>query len=345
MRILVTGGCGFIGSALIERIFYNTNYKILNIDKLTYASKNSFCKEIKTSKKYSFLKLDICSSKIISILNEFKPNVLIHMAAESHVDNSINSPSEFMKTNILGTYNLLIHTKKYLENNNKIRKNFKFINFSTDEVFGDLDDLKIKLFSENTKYNPSSPYSASKASADHLVRAWYRTYKLPSIIINSSNNYGPRQHSEKLIPLSINNALKGKKIPIYGNGQQKRDWLYVEDCADAIIKVLEKGSADQSYNIGARAVFKNIDLIKKVCKILDKLYPVKLNSKIESKINSYFDLIYYVKDRPGHDKSYAINPKKIENDLKWKPKFSINDGLKKTVLWYIDNHIKMSKND
>ncbi len=345
MRILITGGCGFIGSTLIERIFYNTSYKMFNIDKLTYASKNSFCKEIKASNRYSFKKLDICSPKIINILNEFKPDVLVHMAAESHVDNSIDSPSEFIKTNILGTYNLLVHTKKYLENNKKIRNRFKFINFSTDEVFGDLDDLKIKLFSENTKYNPSSPYSASKASADHLVKAWYRTYKLPSIIINSSNNYGPRQHDEKLIPLAIKNALHGKKIPIYGNGKQKRDWLFVNDCADAIIKVFEKGGIDQSYNIGARKVFKNIDLIRKVCQILDKVYPITLNRKVKNKINSYFDLTYFVKDRPGHDKCYAINPRKIECDLKWKPKYSINDGLKKTVLWYIDNHKKMNAND
>ncbi len=332
MNILVTGGSGFIGSALIEYIFSTTKYNILNVDKLTYASYHSFSKKITTNKRYTFKKLDICSNKMSNLLKNFQPDILLHMAAESHVDNSINSPNDFINTNILGTYNLLKTTKEYLGSESKKKSSFKFINFSTDEVYGDLMDQKIRKFSENTRYNPSSPYSASKASADHLVNAWQRTYDLPAITINSSNNYGPRQHHEKLIPLTIKNAISGKKIPIYGNGLQKRDWLYVEDCSRAILKIINNGRVGQCYNIGSRNIINNIDLVKKICKILDKFYPKKLKKNLKS----YFDLVKYVKDRPGHDRFYAIEPRKIEKELKWKAKIKMSEGLKTTIQWYID---------
>ena len=337
MNILVTGGSGFIGSSLIENLFKNTNHNIINLDKLTYASLYKFPQSILNSKRYTFKKIDICSAKITNILKHYKPDTLVHLAAESHVDNSISSPTAFIDTNIYGTYNLLRCTLKYFNTLDTKKKNkFKFINFSTDEVFGDLADHKYKKFTENTPYNPSSPYSASKASADHLVKAWNRTYNLPAIILNSSNNYGPKQHHEKLIPLTIKNALSKKTIPIYGNGLQKRDWIYVEDCTNAIIKVINFGISGFNYNIGSRNVIKNIDLVKKICAILDKIYPQVRNTDsqlISSK--SYLELIKHVDDRPGHDIFYAINPKKFEKEMDWKPLFSLKDGLLNTVKWYL----------
>lgn len=337
MNILITGGSGFIGSSLIKNLFYNTKHTIINFDKLTYASLYKIPQNIIKSDRYNFKKIDICSNHITSLLKKYKPDILIHLAAESHVDNSISSPSEFINTNIYGTYNLLRSTAKYLSSLTSKKKNsFKFINFSTDEVFGDLADNKYKNFSENTPYNPSSPYSASKAAADHLVMAWHRTYKLPTITLNSSNNYGPRQHFEKLIPLTIKNALLKKTIPIYGNGLQKRDWIYVDDCTNAIMKVIKLGKVGNNYNIGARNVMKNIDLVKKICLILEKIYPYTQNtSNNKIKKKSYLELIKYVKDRPGHDLHYAINPRKIEDNLNWKPSFNLNQGLYKTVEWYV----------
>ncbi len=336
LKILVTGGSGFIGSCLIRHLIKHSSHTILNVDKLTYAANNSFSSEITKNERYSFSQTDICSEKIFGLFTKFSPEIVINLAAESHVDNSINTPHNFIQTNIVGTYNLLNNCIKYIHKNNSIDINkFKFIHISTDEVYGDLQDLKIESFNEDTAYNPSSPYSASKASADHLVKAWHRTYGLQSIIINSANNYGPYQNQEKLIPLTIINAIQGKNLPIYGDGKQIRDWLYVEDHAKAIHKIINKGKLGEKYNIGARNSIENIILVKKICNILDKLYPIQDNPHVDKSINSYADLISYVTDRPGHDLHYAIDPTKIEKELDWKPIESFEKGLEKTIKWYI----------
>tara|TARA_B100000965_G_scaffold193669_1_gene161698 strand:- start:19599 stop:20600 length:1002 start_codon:yes stop_codon:yes gene_type:complete len=332
MKILVTGGAGFIGSAVIRNIIKNTEDRIINIDKLTYASNLGSLKDITSSDKYMFKKVDICNEKdLVEIFGEYKPDAVMHLAAESHVDRSIDDPKEFIKTNIFGTFNLLEVSRHYWEAlDKKLKSKFRFHHISTDEVFGDLqkDDKK---FTEQTPYKPSSPYSASKASSDHLVRSWNRTYELPIIITNCSNNYGPYQHDEKLIPLMISNALNEKKLPVYGNGEQIRDWLYVEDHAEALYCVLKNGEIGQTYNIGGDNQVKNIEVVKEICSVLDTLKP-RLNNK------SYSDLISFVKDRPGHDIRYAMNISKIQEELNWKPKESFKTGLKKTIIWNIEQY-------
>jgi dTDP-glucose 4,6-dehydratase len=331
-KILITGGAGFIGSALIRHIISNSENTVINVDKLTYAGNLDSLKSIESSSRYFFELSDICDShKIQNIFRDYQPDIVMHLAAESHVDRSIDSPSEFINTNIFGTYALLEESRKYwtyLENDKK--KKFRFHHISTDEVFGDLVKLD-ELFTEDTPYAPSSPYSASKASSDHLVRAWYRTYKLPILITNCSNNYGPYQFPEKLIPTIILNSIEGKKIPIYGTGEQVRDWLYVDDHARALLHVALNGKIGETYNIGGHNEIQNIEVVRIICSILDELLPIKNN------ISKYEDLISYVDDRPGHDTRYAIDATKISKDLGWIPDESFSSGIRKTVQWYIEN--------
>ena len=337
MKILLTGGAGFIGSALIRYILDHTKHKIINIDKLTYAGNLDSLKEHTQNSKYTFHQQDICDRHALeSIFFDHKPDAVMHLAAESHVDRSIDSSSEFIDTNILGTYKLLEVCRKYWKSLDSDGKNiFRFHHISTDEVYGDLDKSN-HFFTEETAYSPSSPYSASKACSDHLVRAWHRTYDLPILITNCSNNYGPYHFPEKLIPLTIINALSLKDIPVYGDGLQIRDWLYVDDHVRAMYKVLTKGEVGQTYNIGGHNEMTNIDVVRTICELLDELIPIEILSTT-SKISSYLDLITYVKDRPGHDRRYAIDASKIERELSWKPLESFNSGIRKTVLWYLEN--------
>lgn len=331
-KILITGGAGFIGSALIRHIIKNTSHDVFNIDKLTYAGSLKSLEMIENSPRYNFEKIDICDPKKIQlILKKYQPQILIHLAAESHVDRSIDRPNDFIQTNILGTFNLLEKAREYWLNLSN-KKNFRFLHVSTDEVYGDLGNSN-SYFNEKTPYAPSSPYSASKASADHLVRAWQRTYQLPTLITNCSNNYGPYQFPEKLIPLIITRALEGKNLPIYGDGTQIRDWLYVEDHAKALLKVAIYGKIGENYNIGGYNEIKNIDVVKIICEILDDLEPLGSSMNIKK----YSDLITFVEDRMGHDKRYAIDSQKIFNDLNWKPHETFITGIKKTVRWYLDN--------
>jgi len=335
-KFLITGGAGFIGSALIRYIMKSTNHHIINIDKLTYAGNLDSLKSFGGNTRYKFEKVDIIDAdKIHHIFNKHQPDIVVHLAAESHVDRSITGPSEFIQTNIVGTYNLLEQARIYWSDLNDTDKsiNFRFLHVSTDEVYGDLNGTD-DLFTENTAYDPSSPYSASKASSDHLVRAWNRTYKLPTLITNCSNNYGPFQFPEKLIPLIIHNAIKGKNLPIYGDGKQIRDWLYVDDHVKALLMVALEGKIGETYNIGGFNEIQNIDVVKKVCVILDELIPSTFDH-----IKHYEQLISFVSDRSGHDVRYAIDASKIANELNWTPEETFESGIRKTVKWYLDNHI------
>jgi len=331
MKIIITGGCGFIGSNFISRQMTSTNNKVLNLDKLTYAGNIDNLNSVKTESRYSFIKGDISDKKLVTdIFNEFKPDKVVHFAAESHVDRSISGPMDFIQTNIVGTSVLLDVATKYWITQKPTNKktSFKFLHVSTDEVYGSLNNEG--FFTENTSYDPSSPYSASKASSDHLVRAWHRTYGLPILITNCSNNYGPFQFPEKLIPLIIANCLDGKPLPVYGKGLNVRDWLYVVDHCDAVYTVLKKGTVGETYNIGGNNEIRNIDIVKKICEILNMLRPLKKGKKYETNIT-------FVQDRPGHDFRYAFDATKIKKALGWTPKETFDTGIKKTIKWYIDN--------
>lgn len=332
----VTGGAGFIGSAVIRHLIQNTNYRVINIDKLTYAGNLSSLESISANERYIFEKSDICDSDKVEKLFEFyKPDVVMHLAAESHVDRSIDGPGAFIQTNIVGTYQLLDASKRYFDSlSDRAKEQFRFHHISTDEVYGDLEGTD-DLFTEVTPYAPSSPYSASKASSDHLVRAWHRTFGIPVIITNCSNNYGPFHFPEKLIPLVILNALDGKPLPVYGDGMQIRDWLYVEDHARALVKVVLEGRVGETYNIGGHNEKANIEVVNTICTILDELVPTAGNENVDA--TNYADLITYVKDRPGHDVRYAIDATKIQNDLGWVPEESFETGIRKTVQWYLSN--------
>jgi len=329
MKFLVTGGAGFIGSAVIRHLIDNTEHEVINVDKLTYAGNLHSIETVSDSGRYKFEHVDICDAKEIQrVLKEHQPDIIMHLAAESHVDRSIDGPREFIQTNIVGTYTLLDETRAYYNTCSAEKKKiFRFHHISTDEVYGDLEGTD-DLFTETTPYAPSSPYSASKASSDHLVRAWERTYGFPTLVTNCSNNYGPYHFPEKLIPLVILNALEGKALPIYGKGDQIRDWLYVEDHARALVIVATKGEVAETYNIGGHNEKQNIEVVKTICKILDKKVP---------KETPYEELITFVTDRPGHDIRYAIDASKIARELDWTPEETFETGLEKTVQWYLDN--------
>lgn len=334
-KILVTGGAGFIGSAVVRHIIRNTTDSVINVDKLTYAGNLDSLESVSNSPRYVFEKTDICHrSELDQIFRKYQPDAVMHLAAESHVDRSIDGPSVFIETNIIGTYTLLEASRTYWRSLSEANaKKFRFHHVSTDEVYGDLHGTK-DLFTEETPYAPSSPYSASKAGSDHLVRAWLRTFGLPTIVTNCSNNYGPYHFPEKLIPLMILNAKLGKPLPVYGKGNQIRDWLYVEDHARALYKVITEGKVGETYNIGGHNEKQNIDVVRMICSLMEEIAPEKPVG-----ISRYEDLITYVQDRPGHDMRYAIDASKIERELGWKPLESFESGIRKTVEWYLTNEV------
>ncbi|MBU77388.1 MAG: dTDP-glucose 4,6-dehydratase [Pseudoalteromonadaceae bacterium] len=338
--IIVTGGAGFIGSAVVRFLINETSHKVINLDKLTYAGNLQSLKSIENNERYTFIQGDICDRATVdSLFQSYQPDIIMHLAAESHVDRSIDGPGQFIQTNIVGTYTLLDAARAYwasLDTNKQ--QAFRFHHISTDEVYGDLphpDDVEnsssLPLFTEQTSYAPSSPYSASKASSDHLVRAWHRTYGLPVVVTNCSNNYGPFHFPEKLIPLVILNALEGKALPIYGDGSQIRDWLFVEDHARALYTVASEGKVGETYNIGGHNEKTNLEVVKTICSLLDELAPSK------DLAEGYASLITYVTDRPGHDRRYAIDAAKIADQLNWTPQETFESGIRKTVQWYLDN--------
>ena len=334
MKILVTGGAGFIGSALIRHIIQNSSQEVVNVDSLTYAGNLDSLKNIEKDPRYSFEHADICDKeKIKHIFEQHRPDAVMHLAAESHVDRSIDGPGQFIQTNIIGTYTLLDVSRQYwCTLTPEARLKFRFHHISTDEVYGDLERPE-DLFTETTPYAPSSPYSASKASSDHLVRAWSRTYGLPILITNCSNNYGPYHFPEKLIPHMILSALAGKALPVYGDGSQIRDWLFVEDHVRALLTVLTTGKPGETYNIGGHNEKRNLEVVETICNLLDQLAATERSSALAS----YRELITFVEDRPGHDKRYAIDASKIKNELGWQPVETFDSGIRKTVEWYLNN--------
>lgn len=327
---LITGGAGFIGSAVIRHLLLNTDHSVINLDKLTYAGNLNSVAMVSSDPRYQFIQGDICDATLVSsLMDQYQPDVIMHLAAESHVDRSIDDPSDFINTNIAGTLVLLEAARSYWSALSAEKQSqFRFHHVSTDEVYGSLG--KQGLFHETTSYDPSSPYSASKASSDHLVRAWHRTYGLPVLITNCSNNYGPYQFPEKLMPLMIMNALNGKPLPVYGDGKQVRDWLFVEDHVRALCLVASEGKLGETYNIGGHNEMTNISVVSTICAVLDDVKP-------QSDGSSYTKLITFVEDRPGHDRRYAIDASKIYQDLGWYPEENFESGLRKCVLWYLDN--------
>ncbi|KQH83635.1 dTDP-glucose 4,6-dehydratase [Vibrio furnissii] len=333
MKILVTGGAGFIGSALIRYLIQETTEQVINVDKLTYAGNLTSLGQAAGSERYSFEQVDVCDAvQLQRVFATYQPDAVMHLAAESHVDRSIEGAAEFIKTNIVGTYQLLEVARDYWSQLPPEQKDiFRFHHVSTDEVFGDLHN-STELFTEQTPYAPSNPYSASKASSDHLVRAWSRTYGLPIVVTNCSNNYGPYQYPEKLIPLMVLRALRGQSLPIFGDGQQIRDWLFVDDHARALYQVLKFGISGETYNIGGHNEKTNLEVVTTLCELLEDLVAVKPDS-----VKRFTDLITYAADRPGHDVRYAIDASKIQRELGWQPQESFESGLRKTVHWYLDN--------
>ena len=333
MKILVTGGAGFIGSAVVRHLLSDTDHHVLNLDSLTYAGNLESLPEAQENARYSFSQTDICDLPALrQIVRNYSPDAVMHLAAESHVDRSIDGPGQFIQTNVVGTYNMLEAVREYwMSLDDQQSSDFRFHHISTDEVYGDLDGTD-DLFTEETSYEPSSPYSASKASSDHLVRAWHRTYGLPVLVTNCSNNYGPYHFPEKLIPHVILNALAGKQLPVYGDGQQVRDWLYVEDHARALVKVVEEGAVGETYNIGGHNEKTNLSVVETICDLLEELAPKKPDG-----LELYRDLITFVTDRPGHDLRYAIDASKIEKTLGWVPEETFESGIRNTVKWYLSN--------